>query len=312
MSRILQLTAITALALLVSNSSFADDEEPVFSGPQIGEKMSTFAMKGAIGEQAGKDIDLLKLADGKPTVIIFVHKRTRPAFGLTNAVMKMVVSRNRDKDKPVVTGGVCFLTNDATDTATWMKRIPHYFPKGASYGISNDGLEGPGAYGLNRNVTLTVLIAQDDKVTANFALVQPSIQSDGPKIFKAVVDCLGGGDVPKIAQFLTAGRRSNTPDRPGMKKGDDPDLVPLLRQLIQKTSSPEEVEKAAKAIEKHLTNNKLGQRHIHRVTNTIINAGKLENYGNEHAQKYLKKWSKEFPKTTAEKDEPKTTKPSTR
>jgi hypothetical protein len=205
MSRILQLTAITALALLVSNSSFADDEEPVFSGPQIGEKMSTFAMKGAIGEQAGKDIDLLKLADGKPTVIIFVHKRTRPAFGLTNAVMKMVVSRNRDKDKPVVTGGVCFLTNDATDTATWMKRIPHYFPKGASYGISNDGLEGPGAYGLNRNVTLTVLIAKDDKVTANFALVQPSIQSDGPKIFKAVVDCLGGGDVPKIAQFLTAG-----------------------------------------------------------------------------------------------------------
>jgi uncharacterized protein (TIGR00369 family) len=35
---------------------------------------------------------------------------------------------------------------------------------------------------LNRNVTLTVIVAKDQVVTANFPLVQPSVQADAPKI----------------------------------------------------------------------------------------------------------------------------------
>ncbi|MFT7640766.1 MAG: hypothetical protein ACI9G1_002510, partial [Pirellulaceae bacterium] len=302
MSRIQQLLFLqpamfASCALLILVATSAAEDEAIFSGPQVGEKMAAFTMKGAIGDQVGQNIDLLKKADGQPTVLIFVHKRTRPAFGLTNTVMKMVASRNHGKDKPVVTAGVCFLTDDATETETWMKRIPNYFPKGATFGISNDGLEGLGAYGLNRNVTLTVLVAKDNKVTANFALVQPSMQSDGPKIFKAVIDALGGGEVPPLAQFTRPARQPNPNQRPARKGAEDPSLIPLLRQLIQKTNSKEDVEKAANAIEKHLIDNELGQRHIHRVSNTIINGGKLENYGTAIAQSFLKKWATEYAQT---------------
>jgi hypothetical protein len=43
------------------------------------------------------------------------------------------------------------------------KLVPH-IPNGVSLGISQDGREGPGSYGLNRNVAQTVIIAKDGKV----------------------------------------------------------------------------------------------------------------------------------------------------
>ena len=39
---------------------------------------------------------------------------------------------------------------------------------------------------------LTVLVAKENKVTANFALVQPSLAVDAPRIGKALVDLVGG------------------------------------------------------------------------------------------------------------------------
>jgi len=46
----------------------------------------------------------------------------------------------------------------------------------APTGISPDGEEGPGSYGLNRKMTLTILVANKGKVTANFALVQRTLR----------------------------------------------------------------------------------------------------------------------------------------
>ena len=48
-------------------------------------------------------------------------------------------------------------------------------------GISVDGEEGPGSYGLNRNVELTFVLAKENKVVANFAFVQSSV-TDAPVI----------------------------------------------------------------------------------------------------------------------------------
>ena len=33
---------------------------------------------------------------------------------------------------------------------------------------------------------------------------------------------------------------------------------------------------------------------VGRIANTIINAGKLKDYGTERAQEYLQKWAKEY------------------
>ena len=51
-----------------------------------------------------------------------------------------------------------FLSADATSTEEWMKRASHALPRGVPVGISTEGAEGPGAYGLNRNVAMTVIV----------------------------------------------------------------------------------------------------------------------------------------------------------
>jgi hypothetical protein len=187
---------------LLSVATVHGQQEPVFSGPQVGDKLAPFEIKGVFGPQAGKQIDLVSAAGEKPMVVVFVHERTRPAFGLTNTVMRFAASRAKDG----LVSAVVFLTDDVTSTERWMKQVEQHFPQGVTMGISVDGVEGPGAYGLNRNVTLTVLVAKQNRVTANFALVQPSLQVDGPAIFKAMVDVLGGGKVPDIAEFSNSPR----------------------------------------------------------------------------------------------------------
>ena len=202
-----------------------------FSGPQAGETLPPFKVKGVFGDLAGKEFDLIKRADGKPVALIFVHARTRPAFGLTNRIMEYAASKSKDG----LESGVIFLTEDPTSTSQWMRRVEKNLPKGVTHGISTDGVEGPGSYGLNRNVTLTVLIGKAGKVTANFALVQPSLQADGPEILKAIVEATGGGKVPTIAE-LGGGRYGNQARRKMQVKQDDPMLTALLRAASTRPS----------------------------------------------------------------------------
>ena len=56
-------------------------------------------------------------------------------------------------------------------------------------GISPDGREGPGSYGLNRNVAQTVIIAKDGKVLHNFAFTQPMLYTD-PHFLGAIAQAI--------------------------------------------------------------------------------------------------------------------------
>ena len=279
----------------------------MFSGPQVGEKLPLFEATGVFGDLDGKKIDLIQQAGDKPVALIFVHARTRPAFGLTNLVMKFATTRS----KAGLQNGVVFLTEDPTATTAWMRQVEKYFPKGATYGFSPDGVEGPGAYGLNRNVTLTVLIGKGGKVTANFALVQPSIQADGPKILKAIVDVTGGGKVPSIEELEGSRYRGQTTTDSPARNGD-PELTSLLRAVINKQASEEEVSHAAGKVEAYVEKNEAARRELARITSTVVNSGKLSNYGTDAAQKKLKEWEKKYaakPEKQPENDENETKSP---
>jgi hypothetical protein len=281
------LSGIVILLLACPVATCAD--KPVFSGPQVGEKLPSFKAKGVFGDLAGKEFDLIKRAEGKPVALIFFHARTRPAFGLTNTIMKYAASKSKDG----LESGVIFLTDDPTATEKWMRVVEKYFPKGVALGVSTDGAEGPGSYGLNRNVTLTVLIGKAGKVTANFALVQPSLQADGPKILKAIVEATGGGKVPTIAEL--GGRRYQPRSRKKARaKQNDPKLTSLLRAVINKQASEEDVKQAAAAVEKYVAKNEKARKQLARIVNTVVNSGKLSNYGTEAAQKTLRQWAKKY------------------
>ena len=143
---------------------------------------------------AGTDYDLVTRAGGKPILLVFIHdlltnKTDEPSLGLAYVLMQYAAERH---ETGLVRGIVC-TTDDVTALRAFMTKVRRVFPKNDTpIGISPDGLEGPGAYGLNRNVRMTVLIAKDNKVTASFALVQPSIRADAPKILAELVKVIGG------------------------------------------------------------------------------------------------------------------------
>lgn len=343
-------------------NSTACSADPVFSGPQVGEKLPPLRVKVIAGAGEGEVLDVVAEAGDKPQLIFFLHERTRPAFGLMNTVMRFAKTRMKDGLQPVHV----FLSDDATETEAWLKRLnASMFASGIRRTLSLDGVEGPGAYGLNRNVTVTVLVANEGKVTANFALVQPGEQADAPRIFAAVVDVLGGGPVPDVAEFSQQSmmrlapldrrlqpllRQLAEPDisqedveavvaridavlketpaaRAGLgaaaeryasgaafknlnpaaqaairkwlppRRDDRPqevNLRPLLVPLIQKTATPEQVQKAAEAIEQRIAEDRAARATLARITKTIVDAGKVDNYGTPAAQEYLRKWARDL------------------
>jgi hypothetical protein len=255
------------------------------------EKLPSFRVRGVLGNIGGKEVDFVKMAGGKPIVLVFVHDVNRPSIGMTRILTDYTVGRAKDG----LTTGVVLLDDDATEAENTLKRISHALTPGAPTGVSLDGREGPGSLGLNRNVTLTILVAKEGKVTANFALVQPSVQADLPKILKAIVGVVGG-TAPKIEEL--AGMREMR--RPAANE-PDPRLRGLIRPVIQRDATPEAVDKAAAAVEEYIKKNETARGDVGRIASTIVESGKLSNYGTERAQEYLRKWAKEY---GAAKDKP--------
>jgi hypothetical protein len=192
--------AIAGCLACLSSPGRAQEPAKEFSGPQVGEKVTPFVIRGVVGERASEDIDLIKNAAGKPLVLFFVHEVTRPSVGLARLILDYASSRKVDG----LHAGLVLLSADATASEAWAKRAAGALPRGVPVGISANGAEGPGAYGLNRKVAVTVIIAKDNQVTANFALVQPSIAADAPQIAKAIAEVLGDQQPPTLEQLQKA------------------------------------------------------------------------------------------------------------
>lgn len=283
----LALASVTALV----GASAAQDK--VFSGPQAGEKLKPFKVRGVFDDDAGKDLDFVTRAAGKPILLVFVHEANRPSIGMTRVLMSYAMTRAKDG----LVSGTVWLADDATEAEATLKRMRHALAKDAPIGISPDGKEGPGAYGLNRNVTLTIVVAKDNKVTASFALVQPSIQADLPKVLKEVVAVVGG-EVPKLEDLPEL--KEMTKARPA--KEGDPKIPMLMRAVIQLKASPEDVDKAAADVEKYVKENEAARKEVGRIAKVVVEGGSLEKYGTAKAQDYLRKWAKEYGGAEPKKD----------
>jgi hypothetical protein len=272
--------ALVALALVQVPGR---GQEKLFSGPQVGERLPAFKVRGFFGADAGKELDFVKQAAGKPIVLVFVHDVNRMSLFLTRALTGYTAGRATDG----LATGVVWLTDDVTEGENTLKRVGHALAREAPLGISLDGKEGPGSYGLNRNVTLTILVGKGGKVTANFTLVQPSVQADLPKILQAVAQVAGGPvarleDLPAVKEMMAR-----------QKQGEDPKVVGLLRQLLHTSASPEDVGRAAVALETYMKQSSAARKDVVRRARTIVESGKLAEYGTPRAQEYLRKWAKE-------------------
>ncbi|MCA9168955.1 MAG: hypothetical protein KDB23_14875 [Planctomycetales bacterium] len=266
--------------------------ETIYSGPQVGEPLSPFLVRGVYDDDAGQEIDFVQRADSKPIVLIFVHDVNRPSVALTRVLTTYTHSRAKDG----LTTGIVWLDDDATEAERTLQRIRHALAPNVPIGISIDGREGPGSYGLNRNVTLTILVANENTVTANFALVQPSLQSDLPKILTKIVEVVGG-EVPRLETLegmpqMMRGRMQSA--RAAPNEAVMADLRDRIRPVIQRDATDEEIDTAATAVEAYLENNPAARREVGRIATTIVNSDKLTNYGTARSQAVLRRWKETY------------------
>jgi len=291
---VMPMMPIVGIVFLLIHFTDQKPDDKIFSGPQVGEKTAPFKMRGVFGDDAGKELDVVTKAGGKPTVLLFVHDANRPSIGFMRILMNYI----GEQAKKDLNGAIVWLAADVSEAEAALKRMSQALPKNVPIGISTDGKEGPGTYGLNRNVTLTVLIVKDNKVTANFALVQPSIQADLPKVLEQVAKVIGEKppkleDVPGVKEIIR-----NQSDR-------DEKLTGMIRMLIRKDASEEAVNKTAGEIETYIKANARAKQEVGRIAKTLVDGGKLSDYGTPKAQEYLRKWAKELGSQSKESEKKK-------
>ena len=278
---------LLAVLLISSTMGWAADEE-VFSGPQVGEKLVGFKVLGAYDDLAGKEVDFVTAAGDKPIMLVFVHDPiTRPSASVTRAVAAYA-----EKHKEKLASAVIMLKDDKSAAEEFLKRARGSLKLNVQVGISPDGVEGPGAYGLNRNVSLTILVGNKGKVAANFALIQPST-TDGPRVLGEVAKLIGQKPPTQeeVDQLAFGGRRYAGKDQ---RRGKVTIPRELLAPVINKQATDEELRTAVAKVEEYVAGNKERQLALGTVAARVANSGKLENYGTPAAQEQLKKWAKEY------------------
>lgn len=267
------------MILLFSHNSMLlaqDEAQKVFSGPQPGESMEVFDVQYAFGDAAGMTMQPLKEAGDKPTLLIFNHKLTRPAIGLTRVLTKFAEQHSNSLYTNMI-----FLTDDVTATQQRLTAARRALPAKTHVTIAPQGIEGPGAYGLNRKVTLTIVFGDKQKVISNTALIEPSVQADALKILTPIAKALKV-KVPTLAELGVQSR---------MAPAGGINTRALLGPLLNKDATVAEVNAAAKNIEVKFAKEPNVANHIGEIAQRIIDSGKLENYGTERAQFYLFKWA---------------------
>jgi len=200
------------------------EDKQIFSGPQPGEKLPPLQATGIRGAAKGKTFDFIAKADGQPLVLLLQDESGVGLRGLYD--ISRMVEKIANESKQKLQMSVVFLSDDPAA----LKQITRHVPENCLVGISPDGREGPGSYGLNRNVSQTVIIAKEGKVLHNFAFTQPLLFAD-PHVLGAIVHAID--EQPEtVANWLNEapaeGERMQR-DRDGMEREDKRDTSPEER-----------------------------------------------------------------------------------
>ena len=174
--------ALLSLALVTLS---APTQDPIWSGPQPGERLPGFTVLGMTGEVREKEHDFVAEYAGAPTVIVFIKEITRASGHCFRGIDDAVWER-RDEGLRAL---FVLLPKDQAEAERYGLGMAKLVDIQSDLGVSVDGGEGPGSYGLNKDVAMTVLVAKDDVVTANFALISPN-DTDVPKVMAAVEEIL--------------------------------------------------------------------------------------------------------------------------
>ncbi len=276
----IQIPIVIAM-LSITVAAIADDEA-VFSGPQKGEPLPQINVLLAYGVDRGQEIDVVSASEGKPTLLVLVNGANRPAARLTRVLMNYAEMRTEEE----LFAAVVWLDGDRSAAEQYLQQAISWWGMGRPVGISLDGAEGPGSYGLNRDVNLTILIANENRVIANYALVQPS-ETDAPKILQDVVKLIGGR-IPSHPEIVFLSMPTRAPETANWTAAiaDPKYRWHICRVLGSKDDA--EAKQAAAALKVFVADNVDRQRALAR-TAEALSRGRTA-IRQQPAARYIRRW----------------------
>ncbi|MEM9645370.1 MAG: hypothetical protein AAF989_10275, partial [Planctomycetota bacterium] len=243
----------------------ASEGKTLFSGPQAGERLPAFQAIGVHGKRKETNFDPTEDIQDEPHVLIFMDDGgvgVRGLFGFIRALE--TIRDNTDKDLRLTT---IFLGDDSSALSGFVNRFSARLSESATVGISIDGRDGPGNYGLNRNVAMTVLVAKDGKVTHNFPMTQAMLYPD-PHVLGAVAEVLGE-DRESMASWFRK-QATTQQARPGMRREDSSMKNPAMEKKVDWEARFAELIKSRPAIRAKLAS---GQTTKEEVIRWLQNGG---------------------------------------
>ncbi len=236
--------------LLVFSFCAAVFAQAPFSGPQAGEPLPSFKTLMVNGPDAGREVDTVAGFGDAPVMLVFIHQLDRNVAAFLRPVEDYAKDRAAAGSLKTL---FVYLAPDKVEGERRMQQVVKSLNMKSPVGVSVEGVEGPGAYGLNKQVAITAIAANQRRVTANVALVQPGMV-DSPKLLAEVAKHAGGRvkSVKDLEEEMAKQRSMMA--RPMGQEGkpapppDPPEMVNLLRALIQRTNSGERVDQVVKEL----------------------------------------------------------------
>ena len=213
-------------------------QQSIFSGPQSGEKLAAFTAIG-LTHRKGEEFDPVATNAGKPQVLIFQDQSEVAVKGLY--LFGPVLEKISNKSKTGLTATVVFLADDPSDIDEEKFAYLRKATDAYRFCYSTDGRDGPGPYGLDRNVSMTILIAKDGEVLHNFAFATPMLYPD-PHVVGALAEAVGE-ERDTIEAWLKDGKKSY--GKPAAKKGLRGKLAEFVKAGKITRKEAEEIYKVA-------------------------------------------------------------------
>jgi hypothetical protein len=164
----------------------APHPEVVFSGPQIGEKVPGFRVLDVQSTREDREFDPAREAKDDPTLYLF--------FAPPNRVIARAIATvdaiHREAKEHGLRVYVVGLLPDRLDGDQRLREVWGSLRPSFPALLSVDGLEGPGAWGLNKRCQATFVIAKGGRVTFNLASLGPS-EDEFERVREAVSAALG-------------------------------------------------------------------------------------------------------------------------
>ncbi len=162
-------------------------EKPIFSGPQPGEKVPSFTATNLRGENAGQELDPVAMAKGKLHLLVFVSKARTFGRILGQLADQLQTIEKNSKQPWAMSVIVC--NDDANSVEKDFAIMDQRYPKNLIMALCKDGSAGPPAYGLDKNLTATVIVAKDGKVLHNLPYVTDAFYTQ-PHILGALANAM--------------------------------------------------------------------------------------------------------------------------